>query len=51
MTTSELPLSVLWIDPEAKVPLCDVPWHGKSVVLSTGVVHFCCFGRDRRQRP
>jgi len=24
-------------------PLCDVPWLGRSVILSDGAVNFCCF--------
>jgi hypothetical protein len=34
---------VTWIERLGQHPLCDIPWYGKSVVLSDGNVHFCCF--------
>jgi hypothetical protein len=34
---------VRWIATAPTRPLCDVPWVGTSVVLSEGVVNFCCF--------
>jgi len=32
-----------WIERLPRKPLCDVPWLGRSVILSDGDVHFCCF--------
>lgn len=32
-----------WIERQPRQPLCDVPWLGRSVILSDGDVHFCCF--------
>jgi len=31
-----------WIENLPQRPLCDVPWLGRAVVLSTGDVNFCC---------
>ena len=31
-----------WVVHDENRPLCDVPWMGTSVVLSNGVVNFCC---------
>lgn len=36
-------LDLLWADEVAELPLCDIPWYGRSVVLSSGDVQFCCF--------
>ena len=36
-------LRLLWADPMKSYPICDVPWYGRSVILSSGDVHFCCF--------
>jgi len=32
-----------WITDAPPKPICDVPWLGGSIVLSTGDVNFCCF--------
>jgi len=32
-----------WIERLPRRPMCDVPWLGRSVILSDGDVHFCCF--------
>ena len=37
------PPSPAWIDGLPRRPLCDVPWLGRSVILSDGAVNFCCF--------
>jgi hypothetical protein len=34
---------VTWISDAPRKPLCDVPWLGGSIVMSTGDVNFCCF--------
>jgi len=35
--------SCTWIERQPAHPLCDVPWVGRSVVLSDGRVNFCCY--------
>jgi hypothetical protein len=35
--------SCTWIERLPVHPLCDVPWVGRSVVLSDGRVNFCCY--------
>jgi hypothetical protein len=35
--------SCTWIERLPQHPLCDVPWVGRSVVLSDGRVNFCCY--------
>jgi hypothetical protein len=32
-----------WIPRNHRLPICNIPWRGTSVVLSNGNVNFCCF--------
>jgi len=45
LTATVNPHRIGWID-EAPRPVCDVPWLGTSIVLSTGDVAFCCYSED-----
>lgn len=45
--SSDQPPIVPWIDRLPDPPLCDVPWFGHLVVLSSGDVNFCCFSPAR----
>jgi hypothetical protein len=40
--TAEKPDHLPWVRA-AKPPICDVPWLGTAIVMSTGEVNFCCF--------
>ena len=31
-----------WLENLPPRPLCDIPWLGRAVVLSSGDVNFCC---------
>lgn len=43
MLTASNPNRVVWIDQAGRMPLCDVPWLGTSIVHADGSVNFCCF--------
>lgn len=43
METAVRPAPPTWIEKLPRRPLCDVPWLGRSVILSDGRVNFCCF--------
>lgn len=43
MTSALAPPVPAWIERLPARPLCDVPWLGRSVILSDGAVNFCCF--------
>lgn len=34
---------IIWMERLPERPLCDVPWLGNSMVLSSGDINFCCF--------
>lgn len=42
-TPDASPHSLPWLRHRPAYPLCDIPWLGRTVVLSTGEVFFCCF--------
>ena len=43
MDAAVRPAPPTWIEKLPRRPLCDVPWLGRSVILSDGRVNFCCF--------
>lgn len=43
MTWSHENPRLFWLEKLPRRPLCDVPWVGRSIIMSTGEVNFCCY--------